>query len=89
VLSDLPVVLAPSVLQVDPTPLFKQTLNAIMEKRRQNTVAARISRQRKAEHLKHLETEVERLHDVEKQMLEWKKRAEEAEARLKLAEISV
>jgi hypothetical protein len=60
-----------------------------MEKRRQNTVAARISRQRKAEHLKNLEDEVARLRPIEQEMLEWKKRAEEAEDRLRMAGIFV
>ena len=64
----------------DPSELPDELLTAIEIKRRSNTIAARISRNRKAEHLKGLQAEIERL-SVERD--EWKQKAMDLEAVVK------
>lgn len=65
--------------EVDPDEIHEEIEKSIEEKRRQNTVAARRSRMRKAEHLTNLENRVEELETMmrekELEMRVWKERA--------------
>ena len=64
----------------DPSELPDELLSAIEIKRRSNTIAARISRNRKAEHLKGLQIEIDRL-SAERD--EWRQKALDLEAVVK------